>query len=241
MSYKILLPYVITAFTAIGNPANDKVQETRTDDNDNKNKIENYTDSARITARDTVLMLDMVPDQKLDSMMNSVMDSIIAAQTMPIQVEQNGKSVIYVYNNGRRVVRNGGTRAWRNNNPGNLRYYNFAKSNGAIGEAGNFAVFPDEKTGMQALYKLLQTDSYKNLTIAGALKRYDHSNWRSYTNKLTRLTGLSANAKLSSLNETQLDAVAQSIRRLEGWVPGHEQQIDTPQYAMARVATQRVR
>lgn len=241
MSYKIILPYVITAVAAIGNSANDKAQEPRTDDNDNKNKIENYTDSARIASRDTVPMLDLVSTHELDSMMNSVMDSIIVAQTMPIRVEQNGKSVIYVYNNDRKVVRNGGTRAWRNNNPGNLRYYDFAKANGAIGEAGKFAVFPDEKTGMQALYKLLQTDSYKNLTIAGALKRYAPSTWRAYTNKLTRLTGLSANAKLSSLNATQLDAVAQSIRRLEGWVPGREQQIDTPRYAMARVATQRVR
>lgn len=241
MSYKILLPYVITAVAAIGNTVNTTGQESQPDDNDKKYKTENRTDSVRIDAQDVILTRDSVADHEIDSLMNRLTDSIIAAQMTPIQVEQNGKSVVYVCGNGNKIVRNGGTRAWRNNNPGNLRYYAFAKNNGAIGEAGNFAVFPDEQTGMQALYKLLQSDSYRNLTIANALKRYDRSNWRAYTNKLTRLTGLTANTKLSSLNQTQLDAVAQTIRRLEGWVPGSEQKINAPMFAMAKKAKEMVR
>lgn len=223
MSYKVILPYVISVAGLIGVPVNNAARADQTDDN--KNKIENYSDSARIASH--------TPDQQ-----NTFS---LASDTLPINVEQNGKSVIYVYNDGRKVVRNGGSRAWRNNNPGNLRYYNFAKNNGAIGEAGKFAVFPDEQTGMRALQKLLQTDSYKNLSIANALKRYDPGNWRSYTKKLTRLTGLSANTKLSSLNDAQLHMVAQSIRRLEGWIPGQEQKISAPQYAMLRNAQNRAR
>ncbi|MCM1294074.1 MAG: hypothetical protein NC311_00735 [Muribaculaceae bacterium] len=240
MSYKILLPYVISTAAMVMAPISNASSQNATSDSNKKFKTENYNNAKPVAAPDTVPVFEIVPDTVADRMIDEQINRILAQQLTPTRAEQSGKSVVYVYSDGRRTVRNGGTRAWRNNNPGNLRYYDFAKSNGAIGEAGNFAVFPDEETGMQALHKLLRTNSYQNLTIANALKRYDYSNWRAYTRKLTRLTGLTANTKLSSLNPTQLNMVAQSIRQLEGWVPGHENKIDAPQYAMA-MTQQRVR
>lgn len=218
MSYKMILPYIFGATTLLPHTASSELKDIH--ETENKDKFEIVTDSVNVAAADTVPTIFPI---------------------VPVQIEQQGKSVIYVYNDGKRVIRNNGTRAWRNNNPGNLRYYDFAKSNGTIGEAGKFAVFPDEETGMQALYKLLQTDSYKNLTIENALKRYDPSTWQTYTRKMTRLTGLSANTKLRDLSKTQLDIFAQTIRQLEGWVVGHEQEIAAPQFAMSAMTQQKVR
>ncbi len=218
MFYRMILPYVIGATTLVPNTASTELNNIHTDNNDNK--IETVADSASTAVVDTIPTISLI---------------------VPVQVEQKGKSVIYVYNDGHRIIRNNGTRAWRNNNPGNLRYYNFAKNNGAIGEAGKYAVFPDEETGMQALYKLLQTESYRNLTIESALKRYDPVTWQTYTRKMTRLTGLSANTKLRDLSKTQLDTFAKTIRQLEGWVIGQEQDITSPQFAMATMNQQKVR
>ncbi|MDE6250861.1 MAG: hypothetical protein K2M34_04515 [Alphaproteobacteria bacterium] len=214
----MIVPYLIGATTLFPNTASTELADIKT--NTPQDKVVTMPDSANIAEVDTVPTI--VP-------------------IVPVQIEQQGKSVIYVYNDGKRVIRNDGTRAWRNNNPGNLRYYDFAKNNGAIGEAGKFAVFPDEETGMQALYKLLQTESYRNLTIENALKRYDPATWQTYTRKMTRLTGLSANTKLRDLSQAQLDTFAKTIRQLEGWVVGHEHEIAAPQYAMATMNQQKVR
>ena len=55
----------------------------------------------------------------------------------------------------------GGSRAWRNQNPGNIiSAGNFAKDHGAIGSAGGFAVFQNYETGKAALFSLLKTKKY---------------------------------------------------------------------------------
>ena len=67
----------------------------------------------------------------------------------------------------------GGSRAWRNQNPGNIiSRGNFAKNHGAIGKAGGFAIFPDYKTGRAALYNLLKIEKYQSLTISQVLEKY---------------------------------------------------------------------
>ena len=70
-----------------------------------------------------------------------------------------GRDVVYTTADGRRVRRTGGTRAWRNLNPGNIRYSEFSRNAGAIGQAGGFAVFPDEETGTRAISSLLRAQS----------------------------------------------------------------------------------
>ncbi|NJR44139.1 hypothetical protein HC761_01425 [bacterium] len=70
-------------------------------------------------------------------------------------------------------TRSGGSLAWRNNNPGNIRYGDFARRNGAVGEGpGGFAIFPDRATGERAITTLLQGSSYRNLSILNAISRY---------------------------------------------------------------------
>ena len=54
-----------------------------------------------------------------------------------------GRFVRYTDVTGQWAVKNGGSRSWRNNNPGNLRYGTFAQNHGAIGrDRGGMAIFP---------------------------------------------------------------------------------------------------
>src|SRR5947209_2681255 len=72
-------------------------------------------------------------------------------------------------------VRLGGDRNWRNNNPGNLEYGDFAKAHGAIGTDGRFAIFSNETMGTNAVVALLKTSSYQSLTIRQAMITYARS------------------------------------------------------------------
>lgn len=141
-------------------------------------------------------------------------------------VARSSKSdVVYTDADGKTFRKTGGSRAWRNNNPGNIRYSKFAQRNGAIGEAGGFAVFPDEATGMAAISALLRSDSYNKLTIEGAISRYAppvENNTAAYHKRLQQLTGLPISTRMSQLNDAQLQRVATAIRQIEGWKPGRE-------------------
>lgn len=121
------------------------------------------------------------------------------------------------------IIKIGGSRSWRNNNPGNLEYGKFAKRHGAIGTDGRFAIFPDEKTGHEAKKTLLESGSYINKTIKGAILRYapsfeNNSTW--YANTIAEHAGVTADIKLSSLTEDQFDKLVKSMTMVEGWKEG---------------------
>ncbi len=135
----------------------------------------------------------------------------------------SSRDVIYTNQDGTTYRKTGGTRAWRNNNPGNIRYSEFSRRAGAIGEAGGFAVFPDEETGMRAISLLLRSDSYNRLTVAGAISKYAppiENDTAAYHRRIQDLTGISINKRMSDLNDTELARVASAIRQIEGWKQG---------------------
>lgn len=139
------------------------------------------------------------------------------------RAKENGRDVIYTNSDGSSYRKTGGTRSWRNNNPGNLKYYEFARKMGAIGQADGFAVFPDEETGMRALNELLRSNSYNKLTIAGAINKYapkKENNVSAYLNQIQNLTGLSINKRMVDLTESELSRVANAILKIEGWETG---------------------
>src|SRR5262245_61974775 len=68
------------------------------------------------------------------------------------------------------VSRVGGSRAWRNNNPGYIRCSNRAIYYGAIGCDGEFAIFPDWYIGRAAMYRWLH-DEYPDDTLRDALQQ----------------------------------------------------------------------
>jgi hypothetical protein len=133
-------------------------------------------------------------------------------------------------------LRAGGSRAWRNNNPGNIEDGNFARAHGAIGSDGRMAVFPDTETGRQALRDLLSTDTYSDLNIRDALSRYApaiENNVDSYVNAIANQTGLSADTVLGDMSDAQLDAVVGAIQTHEGWTEGdvYDGGEESPQWA----------
>ncbi len=141
------------------------------------------------------------------------------------RVTEQGGDVIYTDASGGGIRRTGGSRAWRNQNPGNIRDSKFARRMGAIGAAGGFAVFPDAETGARAIAALLTGNSYRNLTVADAIARYapPHENdTAAYQQNLARLTGIDIGIYIRDLTKDQLNAVVSAIRRVEGWTPGRE-------------------
>src|SRR6516164_5619788 len=69
-------------------------------------------------------------------------------------------------------VRAGGNQAWRINNPGYITMGPFARAYGAIGNDGQYAIFPNESLGKRALADLLRTREYSALAVYEVLSRH---------------------------------------------------------------------
>ena len=136
----------------------------------------------------------------------------------------DGRATVYRTPDGKLVRREGGSLAWRNNNPGNIRAGAFAKSLGAIGVGpGGFAIFPDAETGARAVGALMRTQNYKNLSIADAIARYappSENNTAAYQAAIRKQTGLDSTRKISTLSDAELGRVVNAIRQHEGWKEG---------------------
>jgi hypothetical protein len=135
------------------------------------------------------------------------------------------QAILYQRENGSSFVRSGGTRAWRNLNPGNIRMGSFASAHGAIGDDGEFAVFPDEASGMAAIEALLRTNSYFFLSLREAIHRYAppvENDSDAYVDAIVRETGIAPGERLNTLEATQIGALAGAIRKIEGWRQGEE-------------------
>jgi hypothetical protein len=123
-----------------------------------------------------------------------------------------------------KVVRREGTRAWRNNNPGNIEYGDFATSRGAIGTDGRFAVFPSYEAGRAAKESLLfESPSYQNRTIASAINRYAppvENDTQNYIGQITSALGVSPDTRLSELSPQQRIAMLDAMQKVEGFSVG---------------------
>ncbi|MGH7615427.1 MAG: hypothetical protein ACREMW_15460 [Gemmatimonadales bacterium] len=138
-------------------------------------------------------------------------------------VKEQGRKVILTYNDGEIEIRSAGSRSWRNNNPGNMRNTTFSQTQGSVGQAGGFAVFPTEGTGQQALSSLLKTGTYQSLTVNQAITRYappNENDTRAYQRSLSRLTGLAGATGMNALSDVQLNQVTGAIRIIKGWSTG---------------------
>lgn len=135
------------------------------------------------------------------------------------------KSVLLIDDQGREFLRVGGSRSWRNFNPGNIRKGNFSTSNGAIGDDGSFAIFPDKKTGQKAIEVLLRGRSYGPLTIEAAINRYappSENDTRSYVDFVVQQTNLNRGAVLDDLRIAEIRKIVSAIEKMEGWTAGEQ-------------------
>jgi hypothetical protein len=120
-------------------------------------------------------------------------------------------------------VNAGGSRSWRDNNPGNIEAGPFADAHGATGSDGRFAIFPNAATGMQALVSLLSSDGYQELTIEQAMERYappDENDTDAYTSFIAENVGVDPSTSMSDLAPGQLSSFASAIQTYEGNTPG---------------------
>ncbi|MFT4793141.1 MAG: hypothetical protein ACJAVR_002599 [Paracoccaceae bacterium] len=135
------------------------------------------------------------------------------------------KQITYTDDEGRRFIRIGGTRAWRNNNPGNLRKGTFTASNGAIGDDGSFAVFPDRETGAEAIENLLRGKIFSKLTLEAAIDRYAppvENDTNAYLTFLVKETGIAEGTVLGDLPVSEIRKLVAGISKMEGWIEGQE-------------------
>ena len=142
-----------------------------------------------------------------------------------------GITRMYVGNDGNIYELSGGSRAWRNNNPGNLEYGKFARNHGAIGTDGRFAIFPDTATGFKAMASLLATNSYQKLTIEGAINRYappNENNVENYLKSIERQTGFLRSTPMNNLSKDNLLNLAKAMAKHEGNMSGKKRLV--PRY-----------
>ncbi|MEE1110717.1 MAG: hypothetical protein UIH99_00710 [Alphaproteobacteria bacterium] len=190
-----------------------------------------YTDNTPIhetTFADAPIYGAGTPADLTDAVNTNTTKQPVYANSLSTKAYAQDNDVIYNMPDGTRIKRSGGTRAWRNNNPGNIRMSDFSRKVGAIGEAGGFAVFPDKETGMYAIEALLRTNTYQNLTVAGAISRYappSENNTSAYHRTIEKHTGLSVNKPMNQLTQTELTSVANAIMIMEGWKEGNIQRI----------------
>lgn len=137
-------------------------------------------------------------------------------------------TVQYFDRNGNMTIRSGGTKAWRNNNPGNMKYpkNGFAGRHGAIGKAKEMAVFPDEATGRRALVELLKSGNYCELKIRDFTEKYDKDNAKSYLEMLLSISKLDPHKRIKNLTSVEFNRLREAIERIEGWAIGREDFID---------------
>lgn len=129
-------------------------------------------------------------------------------------IKQSGQ----VLNSNGVLVQNqvGGSRSWRNNNPGNIKYGTFAAQYGASQDANGFAVFPTLEAGQQAMTALLSSNGYKNLTLDQALKRWSDGAYGA------DITGIGGNTSMQQIIQYPdlMKQVTDAIQKQEGWIEG---------------------
>lgn len=153
--------------------------------------------------------------------------SFIKAQEGPPNYGSKSYTVKYFDEKGNMTIRSEETKAWRNNNPGNMKYKGgFASRHGAIGKAGGMAVFPNETVGRKALIELLKSSNYNTLKITELPEKYDKDNAKEYRRMLLSISKLDPNKRIKDLTVQEFDRLREAIERIEGWKIGKEDFID---------------
>jgi hypothetical protein len=167
--------------------------------------------------------------------------------------EGSENSVIYYDEDGNKLIRywksypeqpinEASTRSWRNNNPGNHSFGDFAKKNGAIGRAGKipnkknldikYAVYPEYETGRKAqALRLKEGPMYIDSTLNEFVRKYtgvekedpDTEEVINYRNTIKSFTKFDMNRTIRSLNNEEYERLLDAMKKHEGWRVGREE------------------
>jgi hypothetical protein len=141
-------------------------------------------------------------------------------------------NTIYYAPDGSKMIKAGGSWAWRNNNPGNLRKGQYSRNNGCIGYSGGFAVFPTQEQGHAALVDLIK-NGYKDSSLESMIKHYAPPKDRNKTARylkfiLSQLGIKNPKTMVRDLTVTQLEKLVKAIEQFEGWKTGKTELIPAP-------------
>lgn len=164
------------------------------------------------------------PQTVIDALSTTEPTDVVPGQAVANVVSAGSGYTEVQYADGT-VERRTGSRAWRNNNPGNIEYGSFARAHGAVGSDGRFAVFPSYEAGRAAKEALLfDSANYRNLTISEAINRYappsDNNNTQAYIASVTRAIGVDASTPLAALSQEQRAMMLDAMEQVEGFRPG---------------------
>lgn len=128
-------------------------------------------------------------------------------------VEGKARVTVYEAASGEKELKLGGSPAWRNNNPGNLRPSRFHSEQ--IGEAWGFAVFDDAEAGLRAMEALLKRSGYARLRLQDAIFRYappsDSNPSHEYATFVSARSGVGLDEFLGKIGDARLMAVVQAM------------------------------
>jgi hypothetical protein len=145
-------------------------------------------------------------------------------------VISSGAGYVIVKDSSGVTVKRTGVRNWRNNNPGNIEFGNFARANGAIGTDGRFAIFPTYAAGRAAKSTLLfETSRYQGKTIAEAISIYappSENNTTSYITTVANALRLPPSTQMSSLTPAQRITLLDAMQKVEGFKVGTISEVD---------------
>lgn len=151
----------------------------------------------------------------------------------------SGNVRTYTTQGGGSFRKMGGSRSWRNNNPGNMEYGTFAKSHGAIGTDGRFAIFPTEEAGRRAKEALIFESNggkrlpnnpldygagigYRDKTLTQMIAAYapaSENNTRAYQQRVLAAVG-GRNKRMRDYTPAERKAIMQAMLVVEGWKEG---------------------
>lgn len=136
--------------------------------------------------------------------------------------EDGRRITIYETLDGHKELRCGGSPAWRNCNPGNIRPSRSNKEQ--IGEAWGFAVFPSTEAGMRAIRDLLERPRYAALTLERAIHVYappaDNNPSDAYAAYVSQQSGVGLGEILGTLDDLRMMKVIAAMVAFERSVMG---------------------
>jgi len=145
-----------------------------------------------------------------------------------IKVLGAGKGWIHVQTeDGSEWKRSDGTKAWKNNNPGNIRYGEYARKYGAIGQDDSgMSVFPTVEHGRKAHYDLVFTPirGYDKLSLIKAIQKYapdyDGNDSTGYAHYVAKYAKVSYLKVLGTMTTSEKNLVIEAMGKMEGWKVG---------------------
>lgn len=142
------------------------------------------------------------------------------------QGKQEEARVGHILMNDKRFILENGSRSYRNNNPGNLK---FVGQKGAIGKDENgFAIFATYEDGRQAHIRQIQTDAGRGKNLRDFVRKFapNSSNNADYYAEFIarRFPGASLDTPISELD---FEVLQSSMQKIEGWIEPQNKKVET--------------